>query len=539
MSIVIRLAGIASRRSGLHLVPRSLLGAAILLAGIAVVNASPTSTDLSVDSLGEERVADGYLLLRAAMSGSFTAMDGTTATYKVPLWLFHPEDHDRCNDTAVLEPLHTDGLLTYLGFSSYATQGLSELTFDIGEWFGQSLYVSPVHGGHVYAAVVWSRTSLAPGVLQGIAVDGSYHIDKPFEARAAIISDASRVLRRPGKYFESRDRAADGSSKKPRKPCPTGHVLGVGMSQTASVLRSFYFNELNSDDHPDFPSRQVFDGSIQAGLSDPVCRDPQGALYECISSTPAGQGPVVTLNTELDVAAGGFLLRGDGVTYRTYEIAGATHFPLFHVDCREYLELLGVPDEELAFWTTRQNDLDARPIYRAMIANLTDLVRDGAALPPSNLIEGEIGGPFGLFIPSPGDDFNASGGIRPIGLRTSLPDGDVGGPLGLFRGVGCNNASPLTDPLACPMFEQDPFGVLFLCGASYPFSELDGELQALGVTSPCSRYYPTHQAYTDAVRAAADHAVARRWILSADVPRILADAETAAAVDSSRCVPLP
>lgn len=533
---------ISIRSLGILLIRTGVLVCAILVTGAGVVYSSPASGDLEAEALSEERVANGYLLLRTAMSGAFTSLDGTVATYKVPLWLLHPEDPAQCNGVGVLEPLHTDVLLTYLGFSSYATQGLSELTFDIAEWFGQSIYVNPVHGGHAYAAVVWSPANLNPGVLQGIPVDSSYHIDKPFEARAVILRDTSRILRHPGKYLEAADEAVGGGIKKPKKPskpCTADHVLGVGMSQTAAVLRSFYFNGLNANSHPDFPAGLVLDGSIQAGLSAPTCRNPQGGNYSCPSATPASQGPVVTLNTELDVATGGFQLRGDGGTYRNYEIAGDTHFPLFHVDCREYLKSFGVPDEDLAFWITRQNNSDSRPINRAMIANLTAQVRDGVPLPPSSLIEGQVGGPFGLFIPALGDDFNASGGIRPVGVRTSLPGGDVGAPLGVSRGVGCNNPSPLTDPHACPMFEQDPFGVLFLCGASYPFTELGDEFQGLGQMSPCSRYYATHQAYTDSVEAAADYAVAQRWMLSTDVPRVLADAEANATLNYPGCVPSP
>lgn len=132
-------------------------------------------------------------------------------------------------------------------------------------------------------------------------------------------------------------------------------------------------------------------------------------------------------------------------------------------------------------------------------------------------------------------------------------------PLGLYRGVDCHSVSSpdfdTTDPyhyLRPPagsgdlatgranfVLESSPASSSgLLCafggleGMFTPYRTVD---DALG-TSYCADLYPTRQAYSDRVAAAADQLVSQRYLLPEDRDGIIASAE-AAADTFPECVP--
>lgn len=241
----------------------------------------------------------------------------------------------------------------------------------------------------------------------------------------------------------------------------------------------------------------------------------------------------------------GAQVRGEGPHWRLYEIAGATHLPMFHFDEKA----VGFRAATMA----DQNNLDVRPVYRAMLDNLRRWIVTGTPPPANALLEGQIRydittelGRVPWFVPSafipPGFDrsssydLNAEGGVRLPQVRTE----DFGSPLGLYRGVECDTPQPLTDALSCPLYvrmvRDDPglFDIL-AAGSFVPYSSLTTELSANNLANPCARY-TSRGAYLDMARTAALHAAGQRWILVDDIPQVVAAAERLAN-DYPGCVP--
>ncbi len=296
------------------------------------------------------------------------------------------------------------------------------------------------------------------------------------------------------------------------------------------------------------------------------------------------------IDGQIETAFSGFKARPDqgrngSRNYRVYEIAGTSHVPrlLFDPIAAGFYAYPDLP---------YQDPVDVRPVYKATLYNASLWVLGLREPPPNALIDmGEqrtvelepvfgpfdfgppfdnlfFGGPSRWFVPpartspefdttQPNEyDFNPEGGIRLPHVRTTLalPGGNhvsVGGPLGVAVPHFCNNFTPLTDPIACPWlvqsgqvpdfppgwfdgqfvpykdpvfhrFEDDPVAFNAVTGASLP--------------NPCDVYYPTHAAYSQAVRLAAFYAAEQRWILPEHIPDVIATAERRAE-DSGGCVP--
>jgi hypothetical protein len=365
----------------------------------------------------------------------------------------------------VVEPIHTlSASPAFLAFLSNAEEGSQGV-----DWprlaAGASLF-GREHGGYVWAGVVWSKDfldALKGTEFQGIPIDQTYHIENGFADRYLVLQAASLIERDPGAFIEG--------SPKHRQPCAVRRVISGGYSQTGQLLRAFYFNEQNTDLATDTRFRKglVFDGSIQNGITENVCRAVAGEFYACNGPTPSDQGKVITTNSEFDVqltalASGlgvvsGRLARGQGPNWRIYEIAGVSHIPTFSTD----LKPLGIKPASMP----DQNYADSRPVYRAMVENLRIWIKKGAAPPPNALLEGQVMdlqfredlGVLPWFMPSAfvppsfdlaGDyDLNADGGVRLPHLRT----GDFGAPLGLYRGSNATTRSPSpkpSDARSCP-----------------------------------------------------------------------------------------
>jgi hypothetical protein len=228
--------------------------------------------------------------------------------------------------------------------------------------------------------------------------------------------------------------------------------------------------------------------------------------------------------------------------------------------------------------------VDTRPVYRQMLANMRQWVQHDLAPPPNALLElGEVqirelepafpfppppdppesmfGGPQPVWVPPAWTapsfdrakqyDLNIEGGVRLPHVRTTVSLGgffetSFGAPLGIHRPFACHNFTPLTQPFACPWFADNQFPDYppgFLYGDFIPYRDLDpthpqmqAELDAFGLPSPCVLYYPTRAAYEKAVRAAAVYAVLRRWVPPDGIEELVSDALTRAGRFAG-CVP--
>jgi Alpha/beta hydrolase domain len=255
----------------------------------------------------------------------------------------------------------------------------------------------------------------------------------------AILRDLSDFLRRPADLFVG----------PVAPPCAARHVIAFGGSQTAMLLRQFYFAGLNTAlaSASSFDDGRVFEGSLQfvpGGRCRSLTDDSPWFSYSfahCEGDTPEAQGKVITINAETDVQMiNGWSARpggeGDGGVghYRVYEVAGASHIPTLFIP----LKLVGLREEEAA----EQNYAEMAPVLRAMADHLREWIEGGSAPPPSVFLKGRIarlatplfstaswGSDNALaFVTKLGEDGNALGGVRLSHVRTTLPSGvRVGG----------------------------------------------------------------------------------------------------------------
>lgn len=240
-------------------------------------------------------------------------------------------------------------------------------------------------------------------------------------------------------------------------------VIAYGFSQTGWLLRGWYANGLNTSAGP-----MTFDGAILGAATGYCFNLATGGENPC-SGPVADGGKTISFNTEGDAERGGYLERGETADYRSIEIAGTSHIPADMVDFRQ----LGLPN---------QNPASILPVVRAAFENL-QLWLKGTEPPPSISISLKEGAYQALR----DADGNALGGIRLPHMPGESPG--IGAPLGTYTG----NA-----PKAGNRFLQ-------ISGTFEPFSK--EELLAR---------YPSHDVYVQAVSAAANDLVAKRYILQTD-----------------------
>ncbi len=314
--------------------------------------------------------------------------------------------------------------------------------------------------GNFYVGVLWDKDAAEFLHTGAIAAPSDGH---------EILRDAARLARDPAVGNFPPDVAL---------PRGADEVIAYGFSQSAALLRGFYFRRLNMQN-----GNTTFDGALIVGpfghckyLDDPPGWAPcEGALSD--------GGKVIVINTETDVEYTGFAERGETPDYRVIEIAGVSHIPATQADLRK----AGVP---------KQNPVDGFPVFRAALTNLQGWLR-GTEPPPSIYITLKEG-PAGALLGDPykeavrDSDGNALGGVRLPHLSTKLEDGKTAGaPLGAYRGLALD-------------FKDTNFYFL-LSGTFTPFPQ--DRLHAL---------YPTHDAYVSAVSLAAEKLVSQRYILAED-----------------------
>jgi hypothetical protein len=369
--------------------------------------------------------------------------------YSVPIVLAFPKAAGDYNGFALIDVFNT----VTVGDPEWVTGGrVFPGRGQIGEDY---LFGS----GNLYVGVLWDKRAAAFLRTGTIAAPSDGY---------EILRDASLLARNPGAaHFPSGftlPRAADS-------------VVAYGYSQSAMVLRGFYFRRINTS-----KGGLTFDGALVVGA--------RGACWHLDRPGPSicdgvlsDAGKVIAVNPETDAGWNGFNARGETGDYCVIEVAGVSHLPATAVDFRG----LGAP---------RQNPVNALPVFRAALTNLQRWLR-GTDPPPSAYItlqEGSAGDLEGLPLKEAvrDSDGNALGGVRLPHLPTALEDGKtVGAPLGTYKGLDLD-------------FKDG--NRYFLRGGSFsPFSK--DRLRAL---------YPNHDAYVSAVSLAAKGLVAKRYILQED-----------------------
>jgi hypothetical protein len=524
----------ASKRARLTAVLSFSFATASLLLWLAPVVAAqgPKTSDLEVQASSVQFLGSGYVEVDGVMSGSVIRDDGSQAQYRVPVTLVYPEDAARCGGDALVDVINS---VFYETFDFAGTEQdpffpslLPGARLLMGDGFLQSR-------GYVYAHAQWNKLVIERQREAGTLPDPTLTIDRGTDGYV-ILRDLSDFLRRPAQHFVA----------PVAPPCAAHDVVAFGGSQTAMLLRQFYFAGMNTAvaSAPSFDDGKVFEGSLQF-LPGGRCRALSDerpwfsySFARCEGATPEGQGKVIVINAETDLQiAGGWKARpaGGAAHYRVYEIAGAPHIPTPFIP----LKLVGLREDEAA----EQNYVEMAPVLRAMAEHLRGWIEAGSAPPPSVFLKGRVarlaaplfstaswGSDTPLaFVTKLGEDGNVLGGVRLPHVRTTLPNGvRVGGPLGLYRGTECG-----TDPtestyiLSCGL--SGDVNIYNMAGGTFtPYPEVDVRL--------CSVLYPTHEFYTDAITEAAEHAVAERWILAEEVASMVAAAEQKA-LQYPGCVP--
>jgi hypothetical protein len=515
--------------------------------------------------------------------------DGTCGSYKVPVRIVAPKanhcDSGRLAHVGLVELIHPAyiGILAQGDFAG-VVQALNDPVYDplldhgyheawgnLREWF---LFGDESHGGGGIVYMGFQANNFG-GELDYIASlpendELGLHLDRP-EDYAILYRDVSRWLREP-------KTSVNFISGDPTDLCPVSDVVGFGYSASAIPLKAVIANphHLNStwgSADAIFARGRVLDGVLLGGFFGTFREDHQ-TFETCVDVTASGQvpmpcegpdapseGPMVLVQSETDVqllfarnsrpGPPGHARKLDH--YKVHEINSASHLDQSYYPLAVDYEFFGLDPS----WT-RQNPLDRSPVLRADLVSLVDKIRHDTPLPVSAYMKAPISA-FGFGIvsldPSTGNGF---GGIE-------LPQ--AAAPLGLYRGADCHTlfsddfdvtnpyhyarpptgSGDLTRGRAGYLLESSPAsssgikrkkGVQFLCarasleGMFTPYTTVD---EALGTTY-CADLYPTRQAYSDRVAAAADRLIARRYLLPEDRDGVIAAAE-AAADESPDCVP--
>jgi hypothetical protein len=436
-------------------IPRVVLvAAAALLMPPAAEAEIKRLTVLSAEEIGPFR-GKPYHEIQAQMEG--TAPGGA---YAVPVTLAFPVDPADHNGFAVVDVVNT----VTIGWDDWVLNGGA---FPLARvHMGDDLVLG---SGNVYVGVIWDKNA--------VEALGNGSIAEPADGYT-ILHDAAALARNPAEHLPADVAAAPASER----------VVAYGYSQTGSLLRTWFFERMNTGENS--PS---FDGALVAGAAG-VCLDLPTSEWVPCEGPLADGAKVIVLAPETDVEWGSYLERGEHPDYRVIEIPGVSHIPSSAADFRDH----GMPD---------QNPVDFGPIFRAALVNLQAWL-DGVEPPPSIMLElsdaapREFDGAAIRFV-ARDDDGNALGGVRLPHLRTVLDDGrEVGAPLGQYTGFAWD-------------YEDSNF-FFTISGTFTPFSP--ERIAAL---------YPDRATYLEAVKAAAEDLAAKRYILEEDAQAYVEAAQQA------------
>lgn len=506
--------------------------------------------------------------------------DGTCGSYKVPVRIVAPKhaacDVGRLAHVGLIELMHPNSIgYDPPGSFSGVIHGWNDPVYDPlldqgymeawGNLRAPFLFGDPSHGGGGVTYVGFQANNFS-GELDYIASlpENSgigLHLPRP-QDYAVLYRDVSKWLRQA----KTPDNLIDAGRS---ELCSVSDVIGFGYSFTSNRLKAVladphHLNSTWGGDDPIFPRARVMDGVLLGGLFGKPKQNswiaPYYGLYVCPDVTASeispgvcagpnesSEGPMVVVRSEADVQS--FWTRGlrPGASghfeelnhFKVHEINSTSHLEVPYFPIGPILEAYGL-DPSLS----RQNPLDRGPVLRADLINLLDFVRANVPLPDSKFMDAHAPNSRSALAivsldPLTGNGF---GGI-------TLPQ--AAAPLGLYRGTDCHSPFSLDfDPANAYHYARPPLGrgdlqigranyILETSAASrYRVCESGGDLEglftpykvvddALG-SSFCASLYPTRQAYSDKVIAAADQLIAERLLLSQERDEIIAAAEVEA-----------
>lgn len=513
--------------------------------------------------------------------------DGTCGSYKVPVRIVAPKagfcSSGRLANVGLIELIHPFivGSDKYEGFEG-RTHGWNDPVYDplLQQGFHEAwanlrvpfLFGDPDQHGGGGVVYVGFQANNFPGPFELPPLDYiaslpenqglGLHLERP--------QDYAFLYRDVSKWLRQAKTAANFVNAGGNDICSISDVIGFGYSASSVPLKAVTSEGLNSawgQSDPIFPRGRVLDGTLLGGsfasfrvfggICDRITTS-DWALFDCGGPNNVSEGPMIAVESESDIQ---LLFASRSIRpgppgnpheldhYRVHEINSASH-----IDTTYFPYTVSLEFDNIDPAATRQNPLERSPVLRANLINLLDKIRNGTPLPPSSYIKVH-GAPksssqLGVILldPSTGNGF---GGIV-------LPQ--AAAPLGLYRGLDCHGGySPARDITNSFHYARAPLGsgdlntgranyVLepgaqspagLLCSAGFgieglmtPYSVVDS---ALG-TRFCQSLYPTRQAYSNRVIAAADDLIARRLMLPEDRAAIIAAAEAQADLYPA-CVP--
>jgi Alpha/beta hydrolase domain len=432
---------------------------------------------VTVNSTRNYENARDYTYAEITVRGTVARADGSVGVYAVPAVLIYPR-HPRANRVGVVDWVNS----AFYHFFPPATEfGTFQFTLLAT---GNYLFDE----GYTYISIQWDKAVTEIFGPTG-PIDGRSHnhliygsIDRSADAWE-ILLDAARLLKDPSVYP-----AGDG-------PRPVATVLSSGYSQGAGAQLELLAEGLDPD--------RVYDGHLiqMIGLACFKREDvaPHFGFFGNCSPLPTNgdHAPVIVLATETDMlifnsallgsAKGAFFTRNPSdPNWRQYEMAGISHLP-------EPILPLGLPN---------QNTGDARPIFRAALANLTKWTHGHhrESPPASRYFKGSVDA-TDVFVPITDVDGHFAGGVRLPHVESTIHGHVAGAPLGRH--------TPL-NPLGL-----EPFNLfVFISGTFTRFS--DDDLDAR---------YRSCDEYVKRVKRAADHLAARGYITNTDRRASIAAAE--------------
>ena len=338
-------------------------------------------------------------------------------------------------------------------------------------------YLNPelMREGYAYVAV----SAQALGVNGGSSILGAV---KGAPTGGLIENEPARygTLHHPGDQYALDMYAQIGNALRSAKSLPLGglkprHIVSVGESQSAFYLTTF------ADAIQ--PLTHTFDGIFihsrrgsGAPLSGATFASAQGPLDLRIRSDLAI--PVFMFETQTDLIELGYAPAQQPNTsrIRTWEVAGTSHADAYEVG--PYVSVLGC--------TTPVNDGPQHYVVQAAFAAFNKWVDDGVAPPSPPPFELDSTNPPALALDAHG---NVIGGVR-------TPDVDV--PVSTLSGAPAPGANP-----TCSLF---------------------GQTMAFSPTTLTS-LYQTKSHYLAKFSSSLDKAIKAGFILAADRPALLAQAE--------------
>ncbi len=552
---------------------------------VEIVRSGPFQ-GIDADAYAQENYDD---LIGTISSANFRRFwDGTCGSYKVPVRIVAPKsascDVGRLAHAGLVELMHPNSIgYDPPGAFSGLIHGWNDPVYDPlldqgymeawGNLRAPFLFGDPAHGGSGVTYMGFQANNFG-GELDYIASlpENSgigLHLPRP-QDYAVVLRDVSKWLRQ-AKTPETFVNAGRSDL------CSVSDVIGFGYSYTANRLKAVlsdphHLNSTWGGADPTFPRGRVIDGTLLGGLFGKpkqnhfsaadlalyVCPDVTASELSpavCAASNDSSEGPMLVVRSEGDVQF--FLTRGlrpdaagrfDELDhFKVHEINAASHLEVPYFPLGPILESFGL-DPSLS----RQNPLDRSPVLRADLINLLANIRAGTPLPDSQFMEAHAPNSRSALAiisldPVTGNGF---GGV-------ALPQ--AAAPLGLYRGIDCHGLfSADFDPSNPYHYARPPVGrgdlrigranyILETTSASpYRVCEYGGDISGLftpyGVvddalgSSFCRTLYPTRQAYSDKVIAAADRLIAGRFLLPQERDEIIAAAE-AAADAFPECVP--